>query len=310
MKPTLLTIACLSFLLSCCQRFSTQELSELPLAEAGPLQLTPSFELFEWRYDLIRQQEAFSDSEGNPYYRNVDYHPVGFDLGNGLFLDMNDNLSFRVDRLLGIDYGSGGTFNRIASRRFGPSIIETHALDAEELCISRWRDSVKGRQLCIPYEISEEGVLLHRHNEMRPIIRFSTIGMEFPSWSTRYHSIRANDEGHFEYRLHAPGKIKLLDLYERYDSQLFLRNHFLVERSVHGNEIRISRIRPWGNDLQYTIRFSTNRMIVYRPNRTGFTLTFEEKGLHFRTTNGEDILYRYEDDLNPDEVEVGRSSTR
>jgi hypothetical protein len=52
--------------------------------------------------DVVRQQT--SHTTGNTVdYRDVPYHPLGFDIGNGLFYDLNGNLSLRVNYLLGLE---------------------------------------------------------------------------------------------------------------------------------------------------------------------------------------------------------------
>ena len=42
----------------------------------APLSLQPTYELTEYRLDLIRQQVSSCDSDGNTQYENVAYHQV------------------------------------------------------------------------------------------------------------------------------------------------------------------------------------------------------------------------------------------
>ncbi len=310
MKIALPSIVFLLLLFSCSPRFDVQELQGLSFAEAGPIQLTPSFELFDWRYDIIRQEDSYSDAEGNFYTSDRDYHPIGFNLGNGLFIDMNDNLSFRIDQLLGIDYSTGATIDRIVSRRSGPAIIENYQLTTDAHCITRQLASGKERERCSSYEISEKGVILQKRNTVRSILRFAEDAIEFPTRSKRYHSLTAGEPGQYEYRLHTEGSEKVIDIYEQYERELYLRNRFLLQRTEAGDEINISRIHSRGNTLLYTMYFSEDRIVVFKPNRTGFTINFEDNGLHIRATNGEALLYRHRDESGFDDLEEERGSSR
>lgn len=48
------------------------------------------------RLDIIRQTESETDSDGHSQTRDVDLSPFGVDLGDGLFLDLNGNLSYEM----------------------------------------------------------------------------------------------------------------------------------------------------------------------------------------------------------------------
>ena len=60
------------------------------------LDLKVSYELEDLRFDVIRQQTSDATSDvGDTDTEDVPYHPFGFDLGNGLFYDLNGNLGFK-----------------------------------------------------------------------------------------------------------------------------------------------------------------------------------------------------------------------
>lgn len=76
-----------------------------------PLQVEIDYEAYLLRIDLIRQttkeEYTTTDWQGNTVTQketvDVPYHYLGVDLGNGLFLDSHNNLSFNILKLLGID---------------------------------------------------------------------------------------------------------------------------------------------------------------------------------------------------------------
>ena len=67
-----------------------------------PLILKPSLEATGLRIDLIREQESYRVNDSIEEMRDSPYHPLGFDLGNGLFYDLDGNLSLRLEDLLGV----------------------------------------------------------------------------------------------------------------------------------------------------------------------------------------------------------------
>ena len=66
------------------------------------VELNPTYDLFNLRFDIIRQTEEIEKNDSTKKRENVDYHKLGFDLGNFLFVDLNGNLVLRIDQMLGI----------------------------------------------------------------------------------------------------------------------------------------------------------------------------------------------------------------
>ena len=68
-----------------------------------PLCLIPDYDIYDIRIDLIRQMNEPGINDSAEEAEAVPYHPVGFYLGNGLFIDLNDNLSLLVPKLFNIN---------------------------------------------------------------------------------------------------------------------------------------------------------------------------------------------------------------
>ena len=72
-----------------------------PVKMDGP-ELKPGYELYEMRIDVIRAKTEEDVTDSTKKEVDKPYHPLGFDLGNGLFYDINQNLSFKVLPLFGL----------------------------------------------------------------------------------------------------------------------------------------------------------------------------------------------------------------
>jgi len=102
-------------LLAGCATHATHNVANIPAESEQislePLQVEIDYEAYLLRIDLIRQttkeEYTTTDWEGNTVTQteevDVPYHYLGVDLGNGLFLDAHNNLSFNILKLLGID---------------------------------------------------------------------------------------------------------------------------------------------------------------------------------------------------------------
>ena len=63
------------------------------------LQLTPGYDIYQLRVDLIRQTTTDYVSDDSYQTDCVPYHYLGVNLGNGLFYDGNNNLTLNLDQL-------------------------------------------------------------------------------------------------------------------------------------------------------------------------------------------------------------------
>ncbi|HBB92982.1 MAG TPA: hypothetical protein DC042_15025 [Bacteroidales bacterium] len=100
-----------------CTTLSLTEIRNLKHTEFEPLRLDPAIETNNLRIDLLRQTEEERVNDSTVTTEDTPYHPLGFDLGNGLFYDLNDNLSFRIDELLGITNEDCWSVERLDGRR-------------------------------------------------------------------------------------------------------------------------------------------------------------------------------------------------
>ncbi|WP_236974240.1 hypothetical protein [Membranihabitans maritimus] len=85
--------------------------------QPAELKLEPDYDLYELRIDLYRKEKSANSAQETR--EEEDYNPLGFFLGEGLFYDLNGNLSFDVIRLLGIDRFSNFEIMQNTPNMFG-----------------------------------------------------------------------------------------------------------------------------------------------------------------------------------------------
>ena len=86
-----------------CATLDQTEIANRSVGYFEPLQLEPEFDLYHFRVDIIRQTEDKMESDSTTSTEAVNYHILGFALGNGLFYDLNGSLGFDVLKLLAVN---------------------------------------------------------------------------------------------------------------------------------------------------------------------------------------------------------------
>lgn len=113
----------LLFLGSACSSLDMAEIARQQKDSFAPLILVPEIEPNSMRLDVIRQkQSSLQDSLGID--ENERYHPLGFDLGNGLFFDLNKNISLKVHELIGFDAEQNFKLQEISQQLIGKGDVD------------------------------------------------------------------------------------------------------------------------------------------------------------------------------------------
>ena len=73
-------------------------------AEQVKLSLEPNYDLFKLRFDILRQTEEVEVNDTVSETVEVDDHLIGFEIGDFLFADLNDNITLQINKLLNIDF--------------------------------------------------------------------------------------------------------------------------------------------------------------------------------------------------------------
>jgi len=94
-----------------CATLDKTALRDLERVPFEPIALQPSFDIYELRIDIEREKKLERTPESSYSEEEESYQTLGFYLGNGLFYDLNRNLSLLVPDLLGV-----GTSDRFVIR--------------------------------------------------------------------------------------------------------------------------------------------------------------------------------------------------
>ncbi len=266
-----------------CSTLNPQEISNLKKTTFNPLQLRPGIETNDLRIDLIRQTETYNDTDSTTATRNVDYHPLGFDLGNGLFFDVNDNLCLRIDYLIS---ASPDNFNIKKTYRPEHNKKHTHYIFSNDSLLIKSEGSKNNRYIFHRSIQSDTMTFFHKNRFLYQIIASDT--------SLLYGGKKRIIDG-----------IYLSDVNEYYvNNRKHNRIFSLSEKEIHlmdwykismpdADTILIKRAGRKNDYLLYTIIQSDDLIFLFNKDFQGIKIVFEDQNkiLLFRNA---DLITKYE----------------
>lgn len=218
------------------------------------LELNVAYELEELRLDIIRKETTSSDPDGNSTTEDVPYHPLGFDLGNGLFYDLNGNLALRLKHLFDLDGRSEFSLKRIERVQTNRG-IEMRKVSERAIC-REWRGILgNDRSQCLDVydqdglvQVSRNGRFCYQIVEEEGEVKFSR-NRQGRRWT------RLLEEG--EQTFVEQIRNRRRDVYKQENGEVRLGRDILLQVAEIGNKIEIFRLRR--NNLEPRLIFTLER---------------------------------------------------
>lgn len=127
------------------------------------LKLDPAHDLFDYRYNIIHQV-GIEDT-----WRPIEaHHPLGMRLGNGLFFDLNENLTLDLFSLLDLPRDRGVSLE-VTESRLMPDVTTKHRVSPYEYCSIDESEPVS--EFCRTYIRRAEGIEVQENDRHRYTIR-------------------------------------------------------------------------------------------------------------------------------------------
>lgn len=269
-KSLLLTIS-LAIVATACSTLSPREIQNLNRVAFAPLELTPSVEPIDLRLDVIRQQNQYYDGT-SLQTTIVPNDPLGFDLGNGLFYDLNENFSLRLDKLLG--YASDEPF---ALRKMEVPLPNqgyrtyTFAHDSLTSISSEKRRSRYSYHRVGP----SDSVSYMNGNALEYVIVLRDSTLACRNRRKVKKEIIRQGAGHFTLEI---GR-RDADFTQK-NNQIDLQSHYLVALTDANKTMTIYRLSRRGRRTSlYTLIRSRDALYVFNENLKGQKIVFENGGI-------------------------------
>ncbi|MEM6316635.1 MAG: hypothetical protein AAF960_03140 [Bacteroidota bacterium] len=274
--PTLL-ILCAVFLGSCkssyyfyAPQYDLGQIERLPFEE---LQLKPAHDLFDFRFNIIRQ----SQREDN-WRADEAHHPLGMYLGNGLFFDLNSNLTLDLFYLLELPKDVGFNVKLTHKQAIPPFVTEIRA-SPDSYCFV---DPAQADEFCRTHITRTVGIEVEENNRHRYTIREENRGIELllPDGQL-VDQITPMGENAYTYR-----KNRQVKDFVRTPTGIQLKN-YRIALTPTKDEIQVYS----GRNDRFLLRLikSKNRLYIVDENDRGVEIKVSENRLTTRGKRSEDV---------------------
>ncbi|MCB0632143.1 MAG: hypothetical protein R2824_14105 [Saprospiraceae bacterium] len=269
----------LSLLLFCfaCQTSKPLRLSGVNMEKLEPLVLEPGYDPYALRIDVLRQKESGYDPVLEQYdEEDAPYHPVGFDLGNGLFFDLNYNLSFKVNQLPGIT--DPNTFKVRVINNLLTDRGTTYTIEPEQYCVEK-----RGKQNC--YNTPREGdkLMIFGKRKLNYAIEEGQDQLTYIPRENRPRldvEILPNGEDHY----YTDGKGNSRHFFKK-DNEINLVGRYLIKEVSDGKRLEIYKIWKRVNKVLFAIEKSDNTFYIYNRHRKGKKIEYDSGKLEVVRNN-------------------------
>ncbi len=273
--------------LTSCSRFPLTRNEVLSMKSIGfnEPELKMDYEPTNLRIDVFRQHTTNYINETIIYEEPVDYHPLGFNMGNGLFYDMNGNLSFRIDHLL--DFSTDEPFEiRLNNWPNNQKAITQFVYKNNEFS----KIAIHQRNFKSLFEkvsIPDSAVIIKKNNFYYAISQTDT-SIAYYFRERKPLKIYKLDQNRY-YRARKRGNRK----YTNYDGVVTLGRTFTIQLSEDRNYIFINtpnRTKQNKKPILY-IRRDAGKIVVYTNTFRGTRIELKENGLIVSGHNTRPVQY-------------------
>lgn len=274
-----LYVILLLVLISSCATLNKTAILNSNKVQLDELTLEPDFDLYNLRINLIRQKTMEQEDDSTEHEIDVSYHCLGFNLGNGLFYDLNNNLSIKLTELFQIK--TNGEFKiiretpafifkkRVTYTRKGQTFKENGTglfsiSNSKKIEFSDSLVKVRENFLSSYKIIKQENSLTYRSLLNKDVIHQS-------------------DEGYYTKNLLWKTKYKLVD------NEVQLNEGYILRHQ--GKKIDLFKKGILGVKLKYSLVKSENEIFFYDSDFKGIRISLRNNKIEVEKNN--DIIGTY-----------------
>jgi hypothetical protein len=272
-----LVVSCFLFPLLCisCATINIDEIRDLHRTEFSQVELKPGYEINNLRIDLIRKNFTENINDSVTETKDSPYHPLGFDLGNGLFYDMNENLCLKLDFLL--KFTADKNFEIHESYRANPK----RGIIVYRFCNDTFKvNYMYGKNLHYRYHLVPDanGFSVKYNRRTKYSMAFTDTSAIYREHMSKPRIIQQTGKDQYDLNTR-----RRKDHFRKTGSEIFLNNHYVVSLSTDKLSLEIKNPHKKKNNTLYTVVKSDNRIFVYNKRYSGTKI---------ETNNDTILLYR------------------
>jgi hypothetical protein len=250
-----------------CASLDRQEVKKLERIQFEPLQIRPELESNNLRIDVIRQSTQNYSGENFWSYTLDPYHKMGFDLGNGIFFDLNYNLSLRLDYLLKFN-GEDEFIIKETNPRIPNRQPIVYALEGDSLFISS--SDKKKRKYIFNKTGNMDSLSFMKDNRQLHAVVTNENGISYFTNAKSDLQIKTPVNNQYEVE-----KKRRTEAYQLIDGAIYLRDLYSVHLVDANRIIEIREMRRNRSRKIFTMERSGDKIFIYGRNFSGKKITLE-----------------------------------
>lgn len=245
---------------ACSSTLNIAEINNLNKTEFEKLYIQPDIELYDFRIDIIRQTYEKELTDSTSETKEEPYHVLGFNLGNSLFYDLNDNLSIRIDYLLNMDTDEDFKIKKSFSRTNRYKLYSS--VDGE--FISEYSNRKRKHLSFIVKRFDDSLSVGTFKNKRRYSIKKNDSTLIYMNRRSILSKIHRIDDSLYVQRFR-----KREIEYRCNGNEILLKDLYIIRLNADVNEIEILRIGRKKNYPLYKIIRSENNIFIYNDKYFG-----------------------------------------
>jgi hypothetical protein len=285
MKRNVLLYSAIVLLISSCATLNKSEIRNLKKTKFDSLSLTPNYEVNDLRVDIIRQTFDANINDSTKQTSETPYHPMGFNLGNGLFYDLNENLGLRLDYMLGFSPDNDFVLQKINRPKYNKGITTYKFLNDSFLVQypPRKRNHYQYHKIH-----RHDSTLIMYKKRLKYALSETDSSLVYSGKRRKWDVINKIDDNNFYLN-----KKRWKKNYTIKNNSIFLENDYIVNLTNNDSTIEIKSNRKWRKDkVLYTIEKNEDKLFIYNKRFSG--LLIEKEKNKISVYRNKTLLYKYE----------------
>ncbi len=270
-----------AFLAHSCATLDVNEIMNLDKQSFEPFELKPAVDVNMIRIDIKREKSRERDFvDSIVKTEDVRYEPFGFDLGNDLFFDLNNNLGIRIDELFNVE-----------NKYFEVETITLPKRNKGVYTQQFFNDTIRGKTPfmkkqkyeCHKVQNGDTLTVMRKKQVLFTVIENDTSFVYKRRWAGKDILYEIDDRSYFLNRNSKRFTYRLSG------DTLYLGKWYILVRTRGGRSLELRRNGKKRSGLLYRIEKSDNKIFIYDKYFCGTKLEIKGDTL-FQYSN--DHLYR------------------
>lgn len=272
-------------LISSCATLNISEIKNLDNTKFNSLALIPDWEANELRIDLIRQTYEEDVTDSTQETKETPYHPIGFNLGNGLFYDLNENLCLRLDYIMGFSKDNDFEIQKITRPEKNKSYTIYSFINDTLTVQYPPRKKIHYRYHMINHL---DSIAFMYNKRLKYAVIEKDSSLIYTGKKRKWDVISKIDSNNFYLN-----KKKWRQDYKIKGNDIFIENDYIISLTNNGSRIEIkSPLKKRKDRILYTIEKNSDKIFIYNKNYSG--LVIENEGNNIAIYRNKTLLRKYE----------------